>query len=206
MTFETLNKSQRSFGLPFGLLMALYCLFNPSIIHTWLWLSFLGLTVDFFEYQLDVFYWWPLWQHSNRDSRKKERNLGTSQHIKILILILHFLILIPYNWCSLLNPGVRWFFLGPKCGVTFIFGGKNESQTGGKIKKYSRKHPFSDSFREVLQGSFEKRYGFLRRFSNENVRLWTDSAAKPVLVSDLLESRETFPRHYVCIVHWIQVN
>jgi len=32
MTFETLNKSQRSIGLPVGLLMALYCLFYPSII------------------------------------------------------------------------------------------------------------------------------------------------------------------------------
>ena len=30
MTFETLNKSQRSFGLPVGFLMALYCLFSPS--------------------------------------------------------------------------------------------------------------------------------------------------------------------------------
>jgi len=40
-----------------------------------------------------------------------------------------------YNPSSLLNPGVKWFFLGPKCGVTFIFGGKNESRTGEKIKK-----------------------------------------------------------------------
>jgi len=53
-------------------------------------------------------------------------------------------------------------------------------ELGKKSKKYSRKHPFSDSFEEVLQGSFEKRHGFLRRFSNENVRSWPDSAAKPV--------------------------
>jgi len=55
----------------------------------------------------------------------------------------------------------------------------------GKIKKYSRNHFFSDSFQEVLQGSFEKRYGFLRRFSNENVRSWPNSAAKPVLESQV---------------------
>jgi len=52
---------------------------------------------------------------------------------------------------------------------------------GKNKKKYNRKHPFSDSFREVLQGSFEKRYRFLRRFSSENVRSWPDSEAKPVL-------------------------
>jgi len=39
--------------------------------------------------------------------------------------------------------------------------GKMSHQLGKKSKKYSRKHPFSESFREVLQGSFEKRYGFL---------------------------------------------
>ena len=56
--------------------------------------------------------------------------------------------------------------------------GKISHELGEKPKqKYSRKHPFSDSFREVLQSSFEKRYGFLRRFSNENVRSWPDSAA-----------------------------
>jgi len=33
MTFETLNKSQRSFGLPVGFLMALYRLFNPSPLY-----------------------------------------------------------------------------------------------------------------------------------------------------------------------------
>jgi len=38
-------------------------------------------------------------------------------------------------------------FLGQKCGVTFVFGGKNETRTGEKIKKYS--------FREVFfHGSF----------------------------------------------------
>ena len=32
MTFEWMNKSQRSFGLPVGSLIILYCLFNPYII------------------------------------------------------------------------------------------------------------------------------------------------------------------------------
>jgi len=165
MTSETLYKSQRSFGLPVGLLMALYCLFNPSIISVWLSLSFLGLTVDSYEYHFHVFYWWPLWKHSNRDSRKKERNLFTFQHIKISILILH--IHFPYNIFALLNPGVKWFLLGQNLASRSFLVGKMSHELGEKLKKYSRKHPFSDRFWRV---SFEKRYGFLWRFSNENVR------------------------------------
>ena len=66
------------------------------------------------------------------------------------------------------------------CHVHFLWE-KWDTSSGKNPKKYSRKHLFSDCFREVLQGSFEKRYGFLRRFSNENVRSWPDSAAKQVL-------------------------
>jgi len=151
MTFETLNKSQRSFGLPVGFVMALYCLFNPSIISVWLSLSFLGLTVDSYEYQLHVFYWCPLWQHSNRNSRKKERNLCISQHIKIWILILRFHV--PYNASALLNPGVKRFFWRSKMWrhVHFWLGkwvtrwgpGKNHKNTVGNI-------PFLTVFDRVL--------------------------------------------------------
>ena len=163
MTFETLNKSQRSFGLPVGFLMALYCLFNPSIIYVWLWLSFLGLTVDFYEYQLHVFYWWPLWQHSNRDSRKKEGNLCTSQHIKIFVLITHFHI--PY----ILH--VYFIFHSQPWGQVVFFMSKMWRHV------YSRKHPFSDSFREVYRvlsrkdiafsGGFRTKMSVLARFCGE---------------------------------------
>jgi len=115
------------------LLIALYCLFNPSIISVWLSLSFLGLTVDFYEYQLHVFYWWPLWQHSNCDSRKKERNLCTSQHIKIWMLILHFHV--PYNWSALLNPGVKWCFLGQNVASRSFLVAKMSHELGEKSKK-----------------------------------------------------------------------
>jgi len=68
----------------------------------------------------------------------------------------------------------------------------------GEIKKNSRKHTISDSFREVVEGSFEPRYGCLRRFSNENFRFWLDSAAKPVLrVEFLLKTESGFAA--VCV-------
>jgi len=49
------------------------------------------------------------------------------------------------------------------------------------FRNSSRTQPFSDSFLEVLHASLEKRNGSFRRFSDENVRSWPDSAAKPVL-------------------------
>ena len=74
------------------------------------------------------------------------------------------------------------FLQGQKCGVTLIF---CERKWVTNWEKKIQKIPvgnihFLTIFWEVWHASFEKRYGFLRRFSNENVRSWPDSAAKPV--------------------------
>ena len=60
-----------------------------------------------------------------------------------------------HNVSALPNPGFKWFFLDQKCGVTFIFGGKDKTRTGGKIKKNTVGNiPFLTVFERFLQGSF----------------------------------------------------
>ena len=118
--------------------------------------------------------------YGNHDMRNKEGNLGNYNSKKEGNLFTTHQNLNFNTTSSLLNPGVKWFFLGQKCGVTFIFGGKNEPRTGEKIKKNTVGNiPFLTVFERIV-----KRYRFLRRFSNENVRSWPDSAAKPVLDSE----------------------
>ena len=173
MTFETLCKGQRSFGLFVGFLMALYCLFNPSIISVWLSLSFLGLTVHVYENQLHVpwLYWWPLWQHSNRDSRKKQRNLCTSQHITIWMLTFRIIILAS-------QPSGQVVFFKSKIWrrVHFLWE-KWVTHWGENKKKIVGNIPFLTVFEKFCRVLSRKDMAFSRRFSNENVRSWPDSAA-----------------------------
>ena len=114
-----------------------------------------------------------------------EGNLCTSHHMKKRILTLFpnvkYLI-------SAFTPGVKWFFWKVKnVASRWFFAKKMCHELRKKTKKYknsSRKHPFSDNFWEVLHASSEKWNGSLRRFSDENVRSWPDSTAKPVLEAD----------------------
>jgi len=71
--------------------------------------------------------------YGNHDMRNKEGNLGNYNSKKEGDLFTTHQNLNFNTTSSLLNPGVKWFFLGQKCGVTFILGGKNESRTGEKI-------------------------------------------------------------------------
>ena len=173
-----LNKSQRSFGLPVGSLIILYCLFNPYIISVglshwrYLWVStsciLFNQVDDLFDNITNV-----------RVKRKKEifahRTTWKNEYWHYFHMS---------NIGSVPSPlGSSDFFSGSKLWRNVDFLRKKWVTNWGNknTKNSSRKHPFSVSFWEVLHASFEKRYGFLRRFSNENVRSWPDSAAKPVL-------------------------
>ena len=163
-----LNKSKWSFGLPVGSLIILYFLshiISVGLSHwRYLWVStsciLFNQVDDLFDNITTV-----------RVERKKEifahRTTWKNEYWHYFHMS---------NIGSAPSPlGSSSFFSRSKMWRHVDFFAKKMShelrkKTKKNTKNSSRKHPFSDSFWEVLHASFEKRYGFLKRFSNKNVR------------------------------------
>ena len=148
MTFELMNKSQRSFGLPVGSLIILYCLFNPYIISVglshwrYLWVStscilfnqvddlFDNITTVRVERKKEIFHIVP---------HKKNECWHNFSMCQILDRHLHPL-------------GQVVFFQGQKCGVTLDLCEKMSHELRKKLKKYQNFQSETSLFWQFLRG------------------------------------------------------